>query len=121
MVTFRELEAMKLIMKGASFESLPYHVFEDAAEYDATIASLEAKGYIADGKVTEMGLNDIEPYRVKNAIVMAAGGGDISSKSVYSLPKGLYVKDGETLIERQIRQLKEAGIQDITVVVGYKQ
>ena len=52
---------------------------------------------------------------------MAAGGGDISSKSVYSLPKGLYVKDGETLVERTIRQLKEAGIDDITVVVGYKQ
>ena len=27
---------------------------------------------------------------------------------------------GEILIERQIRQLKEAGIDDITVVVGYK-
>ena len=121
MVTFRELEAIKLIMKGASFEALPYHVFEDAAEFEETVASLEAKGYITDGKVTKMGLIDIEPYRVKNAVIMAAGGGDISSKSVYSLPKGLYVKDGETLIERQIRQLKEAGIEDITVVVGYKQ
>ena len=37
------------------------------------------------------------------------------------MPKGLFIKDGETLIERQIRQLKEAGINDITIVIGYKQ
>jgi len=35
-------------------------------------------------------------------------------------PKGLLEVKGEILIERQIRQLHEAGIQDITVVVGYK-
>ena len=35
-------------------------------------------------------------------------------------PKGLVEVKGEVLIERQIRQLKEAGIVDITLVVGYK-
>lgn len=35
-------------------------------------------------------------------------------------PKGLIEVKGEILIERQIRQLKEAGIDDITIVVGYK-
>ena len=35
-------------------------------------------------------------------------------------PKGLLEVYGEVLIERQIRQLKEAGISDITIVVGYK-
>lgn len=34
-------------------------------------------------------------------------------------PKGLLEVKGDVLIERQIRQLKEAGIDDITVVVGY--
>ena len=38
----------------------------------------------------------------------------------YEKPKGLLKVKGEILIERQIRQLKEAGINDITVVVGYK-
>ncbi len=121
MLTFRELESVKLILKGSSPESLSYHVFEDDAEYKDTIASLEARGYLSGGKPTPMCLIDIESYRVNNAVILAAGGGDISAKSVYSLPKGLYVKDGETLIERQIRQLKEVGIDDITVVVGYKQ
>lgn len=35
-------------------------------------------------------------------------------------PKGLVEVKGEVLIERQIRQLQEAGIADITLVVGYK-
>lgn len=35
-------------------------------------------------------------------------------------PKGLLEVKGEILIERQIRQLQEAGISDITIVVGYK-
>ena len=34
-------------------------------------------------------------------------------------PKGLIEVKGEVLIERQIRQLQEAGINDITIVVGY--
>ena len=35
-------------------------------------------------------------------------------------PKGLIEVKGEILIERQIWQLKDAGIEDITLVVGYK-
>ena len=38
----------------------------------------------------------------------------------YERPKGVLKVRGEVLIERQIRQLKDAGIGDIVVVVGYK-
>lgn len=51
---------------------------------------------------------------------MAAG---ISSRFVplsYELPKALIPVRGEILIERQIRQLREAGIDEIIVVVGYR-
>ena len=56
----------------------------------------------------------------RNAIIMAAG---ISSRFVplsAECPKGLLEVKDEVLIERQIRQLKEAGISDITIIVGYK-
>lgn len=71
------------------------------------------------GNVTALGLDLLAPYKVDNAIIMAAG---ISSRFVpisYEKPKGLLRVKGEVLIERQIRQLQEAGINDITVVVGY--
>lgn len=102
-------------------ERLHYQVFKDVREIQSCVHSLEKKGYLKDDKVTTAAMVEIEPCRVKNAIILAAGGSDISAKSVYSMPKGLFLKDGETLIERQIRQLKEVGIDDITVVVGYKQ
>ena len=62
----------------------------------------------------------LEPYRVDNAIIMAAGLSSRFAPISYETPKGLLVVRGEVLIERQIRQLREAGITDITVVVGYQ-
>ena len=62
---------------------------------------------------------DLEPYRVKNAIIMAAGMGARFAPLSYEKPKGLIRVKGEILIEREIRQLHEAGIKEIYVVVGY--
>lgn len=59
-------------------------------------------------------------HKVENAIIMAAGKSTRFSPLSYEYPKALVEVKGEILIERQIRQLKEAGIDDITVVVGYK-
>lgn len=132
MLTHKEFEVLRalLCMKGKSAEeereqavidSLHYQVFKSPAEVTPYLESLERKGYVSDGRVTEAALVEIEPCRVSNAVILAAGGSEISSKSLYSMPKGLYVKHGSTLIERQISQLQEAGIKDIYVVVGYKQ
>ena len=55
-----------------------------------------------------------------NAIIMAAGTASRFVPLSEETPKGLLEVRGEILIERQIRQLHESGIQDITVVLGYK-
>ena len=56
---------------------------------------------------------------VDNAIILAAGFGSRFVPITYELPKGLVSVKGEPMIERQIRQLKEKGINDIIIVVGY--
>lgn len=56
--------------------------------------------------------------KVDNAIIMAAGESRRCLPLSELLPKGLFVVKGEVLIEREIRQLHEAGITDIVVVVG---
>ena len=56
---------------------------------------------------------------MKNAIILAAGKSSRFAPFTYEKPKGLFRVKGEILIERQIEQLKEAGIDDIYVVVGY--
>jgi len=53
---------------------------------------------------------------VNNAIILAAG---LSSR-FGGTPKGLAKCCGEILVERLIRQLNEAGIYDIILVVGHK-
>lgn len=56
----------------------------------------------------------------RNAIIMAAGTASRFVPLSAERPKGLLEVKGEILIERQIRQLQEAEISDITIVVGYK-
>lgn len=55
----------------------------------------------------------------RNAVIMAAGTASRFTPLSAETPKGLLEVKGEILIERQIRQLREAGIEDIVVVVGY--
>lgn len=55
-----------------------------------------------------------------NAIIMAAGTSSRFVPLSVERPKGLLEVKGEILIERQIRQLQEAGMNDITIVTGYK-
>lgn len=56
---------------------------------------------------------------MKNAIILAAGKSDCFAPFTYEKPKGLFRVKGEILIERQIEQLKESGIEDIYIVIGY--
>lgn len=88
---------------------------------NAVVRKLVDDGFLDEGlRLTEDGLLALEPYRVKNAVIMAAGLSSRFAPISYERPKGVLKVRGEVLIERQIRQLQEAGIADITVVVGYK-
>ena len=78
-------------------------------------------GLLAGTALTEAGWAALAPYKVTNAIIMAAGLSSRFAPVSYERPKGLLTVRGEVLIEREIRQLQEAGITDITVVVGYRQ
>ncbi len=55
----------------------------------------------------------------KNAVILAAGFGMRMVPINTQIPKALLEVRGEPLIERTIRQLQEAGIRDIQVVVGF--
>ena len=89
---------------------------------NSTLRTLRKNGLATNERpfsLTEEGLASLEPYRVKNAVIMAAGLSSNFAPISYEKPKGLLRVRGEILIERQIEQLIEAGIKDITVVVGY--
>jgi len=70
--------------------------------------------------VTQKGLETLEPYRVKRAIVLAAGFSERLAPISLKFPKPLVKIKGVRLIEPLLDALISAGITDITVVVGYK-
>ena len=57
---------------------------------------------------------------VRNAVILAAGAATRFVPLSLEQPKGLYEVHGQRLIDRQIEQLLEAGVTDITLVLGYK-
>ena len=61
----------------------------------------------------------LEQYRVDSAVILAAGFGSRFVPLTFETPKGLLEVFGERMIERQIAQLHEVGVKDITIVVGY--
>ena len=96
------------ILKSYSMESI-----------EAIFDSLERRGYLDGFSLTIHGELELSEYRVKNAVILAAGGQE-TAKMIYSQPQGLYKVNGQPLIERLIEQLKETGIEEIYVVVGNK-
>ncbi len=64
------------------------------------------------------GVELLQKYRVNSAVILAAGFGSRFVPLTFETPKGLLEVFGERMIERQISQLHEAGIMDITIVVG---
>ena len=81
---------------------------------------LEEKGLVSHYRLTDAGKAALQPYTVDNAVIMAAGAATRFIPLSLEQPKGLYEVKGQRLIERKIEQLKEAGINDITIILGYK-
>lgn len=55
-----------------------------------------------------------------HAVILAADKSSQFFPPLYDKPKGLFEYRSEILIERQVRQLREASVGDIAVVVGYE-
>ena len=85
-----------------------------------TLKQFAAEALAGPEGITEQGRAALEPYRVQNAVIMAAGTSSRFVPISLEKPKGLLTVKGEVLIERQIRQLQEAGVQNIVLVLGYK-
>lgn len=90
------------------------------ATANAAVKDLSEAGLIEGARLTPKGMTALKPYAVDNAVILAAGLSSRFAPISYERPKGLLKVRGEVLIERQIEQLREAGILDIVVVVGYK-
>ena len=84
------------------------------------VTGLRYDGYLTENlALTEKAKTFLENSKPKNAIILAAGYGLRMVPINRNKPKALLFVDGKSLIERQIEQLQEVDITDITIVVGY--
>ncbi len=118
----RELAAQPTLTQRA----LASRLHSSLGSVNALCAEAREKGLLAEAALpesgqllTKAGQNYLVPYRVDGAVILAAGFGSRFVPLTYERPKGLLLVNGERMIERQIRQLHEVGITDITLVVGY--
>lgn len=106
--------------KHKTIELIAKELFISVEQVESLVIQAKEEGFIHDlSKLTEKGIAFLEAHRVDNAIIMAAGFGSRFVPMTYTTPKGLLDVHGEVMVERQIKQLHEAGIKDITIVVGY--
>ena len=119
----REFEILRLIAESKCVLTqrlIAEETGHSLGAVNTVISNLVAKGFIDTSyQVLEAGLNALKPFKVDNAVVLAAGMSTRFAPFSYEKPKGLTIVKGEVLIERQIRQLKEAGVGEIVVVLGH--
>lgn len=101
----------------------------DALKISGTTVSqcleeLEKRGMIEKTEdwlsVTERGLEALEPFRVKRAVIIAAGFGSRMMPATADRPKPLVSVNGKRILDTLLDALTAVGIRDITIVRGYK-
>ncbi len=87
---------------------------------NSALKALREEGLLsADHRITEKAEKLFQKNSPKNAVILAAGYGMRMVPINVESPKAFVELFGEVLIERLIRQLQEAGIRDIYIVVGF--
>lgn len=124
MLTLQQFDILNLFFKNQDKKYTQREISDiteiSLGKVNETLKELKDNKFLdEDLKITDAGFEALEPYKVDNAIIMAAGMSSRFAPLCYESPKGLLNVKGEKLIEREILQLRESEIEDITLVVGY--
>ncbi len=82
-------------------------------------AQLSERGLAAEGRITDQGRAALEPYRVKRAVLIAAGFGERLMPITLNTPKPLVRVRGERIIDSLLDALGAAEIEEVYIVRGY--
>ena len=118
--TYLDFELIKLLYKenNLSQRMISKRLNCSLGKVNETLKKLKELNYLnEDNSLTNLGMNLIK--KDKSAIILAAGQGIRMIPINNNVPKAMLEINGEILIERIIRQLLEANIHDITIVVGF--
>lgn len=121
-MNIQEMNIMNAIKKEGfgNQRMLSEHTGLSLGKVNQSLRELQEQGYL-NGQMglTALAEEVFAEHQPKNAIILAAGYGMRMVPINTEISKGMLEVHGEILIERIIRQLQEAGICDISVVVGF--
>ena len=86
---------------------------------NTVLKELDALNYIQDSRITENGVKIMERYRVKRAVIIAAGFGSRLVPITLNTPKPLVRVKGKRIIDSCLDALKQAEIDEVFVIRGY--
>ena len=86
---------------------------------DSVIEGLVSSGLIDKNGITAKGLDELEPYRARRAVFLAAGFGSRMMPITINTPKPLVRVHGKRIIDTILDAVIAAGITDIYIVNGY--
>ena len=116
---FDVLTALEAAKRPLSQRALATSADISLGMINKTVATLTERKLIADGGITEAGLAALEPYRVKRAVVLAAGFGSRLVPITLNTPKPLVRVKGKRIIDSLLDALTAVGIGEIYIVRGY--
>ncbi|MBQ7366834.1 MAG: NTP transferase domain-containing protein [Spirochaetaceae bacterium] len=121
-MTFKEFEVLQKLAsaeKKLSQRELAREAGFSVGTVNTTVAHLSQQGLLQDGCITAAGIDALEPYRVKRAIILAAGFGERLVPITLNTPKSLVLVKGRRIIDSLLDAIVAAGIEQIVIVRGY--
>ena len=116
---FDILEALATADKTFSQRDLEKHTGYSLGTVNKAIKELTDLGYIEKSKITDKGIEALEPHRAKRAVFIAAGFGSRMVPITLNTPKPLVRVNGKRIIDTLIDACLAAGIEEIYIVRGY--
>ena len=113
------MERIEFEVLTAAAENKPMKAGFAGNEIKETVDRLEKALLLNNGKITEKGLEALEPYRVKSVVFMAAGFGSRMVPLTLNTPKPLVRVHGKRIIDTLLDAVTAIGIEDIYIVRGY--
>ena len=123
-LTRKQFDVLEVLASAKVNEVFTQRRLEEATNLslgtiNKTMKELVEIGFVANGRITNVGFNVLEPYRARKAIFIAAGFGTRMVPITLNTPKPLVRVHGIRIIDRLIDACLDVGINDIYIVRGY--
>lgn len=128
MLSRYQFEILTFVEKRGSF-AFRQRILSDALCISGNQIAQDLEKLVGDGflemdgdvlRITDKGVDALEPYRVKNAVILAAGFGQRMLPATADRPKPMVTINGQRIIDTLLDALIAVGIKDICIVRGYK-